>query len=1449
MISVLTRGERFIRAVDQQEALDMFCPSDIDDAQEEEAKTREPSGGGQPSEACIDTPAQVSGNIRPKRQTIESIEKEVEEHSLTHCPYRNWCKICVEAQGKEDPHVSTHECSEGIPRFSMDYKEMSEYVEDQKKKMMTIIMIERQTTMSVAFVVKAKGSIEQAKRILEFIESFGYDKVSLKSDNEDVIKVLRDEAIHLRRAQTIPAGSVPYHPETHGIAEKAVQDVTTQLRKCKMALESRIKGRINVDAPIMEWMVEHAARILNCHLVGHDGRVPHNRAKSRNPFPTQVEFGEQVLAKHSRLDKKIARKGPSMSRAVAGTWVGMHDATGENIVIIEAGKAMRVRTIFRRPLSERWNYEVVSKITCNPLRPDPSREDSKISVLIEQVQDEDEGEEDHIDVEDSPSALPSGSHEGISDSKGDLPIHGDEVQCSEGIKRIPMRRRFKITKDILEQHGITEGCKGCQASTRGFERREHSQACRNRFAESMEKTEKGRLALECEKERLAEQNDEEVETDEIAESVANVMNNHCKLLCNAERLKEIFEKLYNENIEKGDYGKVNTPRSSQVDVAEVYSPPRVTAMAVKCGLKAGSALDLTTCDSDGKRLDFSFKEMRERARRKLNEENLECIVVCPMYGPFSQLQNVNYFKIDVNEVEAKLGSAVRHLIFAMEFCRWQASRGKLFVFEHLATATSWKLHVIREVMKIENTVLIDFDFCHYGMATEGDQGNALVKKRTTLMTNSTRIAQRIKRAQCSKDHEHAHLINFKAKACEIYPERFCKDICLGIKDEINDKQHRKGETDKELPAMITNAIEDEGKPPHDDTENYEWLYQRREFYNDITGEYLDKKRAIDARELEIDFFRKMKVYSKVPREVAKSMKAKVITTRWLDVSKGDRENPDYRSRLVGREIKRDQRLDLFAATPPLEALKMIVSICASNQSKDEPYRIMTSDIERAYFFAKARRPIFIEIPIEDREEGDEDMVGKFNLSLYGTRDAAQNWQAEFTDYLTASQFKKGQSSPCNFYHSAEQLHVIVHGDDFTTTGPLRGLKWFEQLLNKKYECKHKLLGPEGETNVRVLNRVLSWNKDGIYYEADHAELIIEQLKLEESKSVVILGNREDQTKTFEQDSDFMNLEEASTYRMMAARLIYLAMDRPDIQNAIKERAKQMPRPKEHHWVLIKRMGRYLTKVPRLVQKFDWLTKTIDITGYSDFDWAGDLLTRKSTSGGACMIASHTIKTWSSTQQIIALSTAEAELYALIKCACQCIGIISLAADFGVELKATVMTDASAALGISQRRGLGKFRHIDVQWLWIQERLHRGELKAQKIAGKENPADLMTKHLTADEMTKHVEVLGYEMRTDRSEKSLKISTVSNHGKDEWKQDAQCLIRWHNEARTKMFSLFQAAGCPSISQLTSTRITHGTYVDTGEAFMIQDNWTCRGTQWRDLRRPWTGRIVFIPKERLY
>ena len=124
--------------------------------------------------------------------------------------------------------------------------------------------------------------------------------------------------------------------------------------------------------------------------------------------------------------------------------------------------------------------------------------------------------------------------------------------------------------------------------------------------------------------------------------------------------------------------------------------------------------------------------------------------------------------------------------------------------------------------------------------------------------------------------------------------------------------------------------------------------------DDVSGAPLDEKLLREARALEMHFFEKMGVYTRVPRsEIYKTGKGKLIKGRWIDVNKGDASKPDYRSRFVGREFNTRVDPALYAATPPLEVLKLLLGDAASR--KAEKVHIMLSDVKRAYFNAKSKR--------------------------------------------------------------------------------------------------------------------------------------------------------------------------------------------------------------------------------------------------------------------------------------------------------------------------------------------------------------------------------------------------------------------------------------------------------------------------------------------------------------
>ena len=142
-------------------------------------------------------------------------------------------------------------------------------------------------------------------------------------------------------------------------------------------------------------------------------------------------------------------------------------------------------------------------------------------------------------------------------------------------------------------------------------------------------------------------------------------------------------------------------------------------------------------------------------------------------------------------------------------------------------------------------------------------------------------------------------------------------------------------------------------------------------WDDVSNENLVPDLVHAARALEMEYFHKLGVYEKVPRGHQESTGGKIIGVRWVDVNKGDALDVNYRSMLVGREFNIGRDDALYASTPPLEALRLIVSYAATQPSDGERRIIMINDIRRAYFYAtcKIQRDVHMELPKEYPDHG------------------------------------------------------------------------------------------------------------------------------------------------------------------------------------------------------------------------------------------------------------------------------------------------------------------------------------------------------------------------------------------------------------------------------------------------------------------------------------------------
>ena len=299
--------------------------------------------------------------------------------------------------------------------------------------------------------------------------------------------------------------------------------------------------------------------------------------------------------------------------------------------------------------------------------------------------------------------------------------------------------------------------------------------------------------------------------------------------------------------------------------------------------------------------------------------------------------------------------------------------------------------------------------------------------------------------------------------------------------------------------------------------------------------------------------------------------------------------------------------------------------------------------------------------------------------------------------------------------------------------------------------KGEVLGnhPGEVQETTFLGRTIRYTNKGYEYEGHqkHVRILIKEWDMEDCKSLSSPGAAAEKAspKLKAEEEQELGVAEAKIYRRAAARINYMALDRADLSFASKEASRGMAKPTVGDVVRLKRILRYLKGSPRVVNRFIWQDPQSVIAGYSDSDWAGCVKTRKSTSGGFLMIGCHMITHWSSTQSIIALSSAEAELNALIKLASEALGIQNTLKEHGQIYKIVALTDSSASDGMLHREGCGKVKHLETRQLWLQGHVAEKKVEVKKIPREINCSDCLTHHWTNKDCEKHFKRVGLMWR--------------------------------------------------------------------------------------------------------
>lgn len=300
---------------------------------------------------------------------------------------------------------------------------------------------------------------------VEVLESLGYRRVTMRSDNEPSIVAFLEKLKGAWPGEVVAESSSVGDPQSNGAAEAGVGVVKGLIRTNKLALEGKLGQTIADDHPLLQWIVRYSTAVYRRYKVGPDGATPYERLVQRKCSSQAAEFGEHIWYTPQGADAR----GDDRRRR-PGFYLGPVDGRRDRWVADDTGMRMS-RDIGRRPWDEKWDTRILTAVKTGPFRPyGGAEEPARMKAPVRSNPNPPDPEEPRIPP-------------------------------------VPEPRRVRLTKPMFaEKYGWTVGCDECDRLRNNRERsgRGHSEACRQRIEGEMRKNEADKARLDKAANKFAE---------------------------------------------------------------------------------------------------------------------------------------------------------------------------------------------------------------------------------------------------------------------------------------------------------------------------------------------------------------------------------------------------------------------------------------------------------------------------------------------------------------------------------------------------------------------------------------------------------------------------------------------------------------------------------------------------------------------------------------------------------------------------------------------------------------------------------------------------------------------------------------------------------------------------------------------------------------------------------
>ena len=453
---------------------------------------------------------------------------------------------------------------------------------------------------------------------------------------------------------------------------------------------------------------------------------------------------------------------------------------------------------------------------------------------------------------------------------------------------------------------------------------------------------------------------------------------------------------------------------------------------------------------------------------------------------------------------------------------------------------------------------------------------------------------------------------------------------------------------------------------------------------------------------------------------------KTVGCKWVFSIKykADGSIDRYKARLVAKGFTQTYDIDYVETFSPVVKLNTVRVLLSLAANLDWP--LLQLDVKNAFLHGDLEEKVYMDIPPGFTSSSGTGVVCKLERALYGLKQSPRAWFGRFSSAMRRYGFVQSNADHTLFLkHRQKRLTaLIVYVDDMIITGDdTEEMSKLQEQLSAEFEMKN-----QGGLKY-FLGIEVARSQKGIFLSQRKYVLdLLSEVGLLECKPVdtpIIqnhgLTEHTDQVPT-----------NKGRYQRLVGKLICLSHTRPDIAYAVSVVSQFMHNPSEEHMNAVIRILRYLKSSPGKGLMFS-KNNRLDVEGYTDADWAGSILDRKSTSGYFTFVGGNLVTWRSKKQKVVARSSAEAEFRGMAKGLCELLWLRRLLMEisYGPNMEMNLFCDNKAAIDISQNPiQHDRTKHVEIDRHFIKQNLEEKIIRFVFVKSENQLADILTKAVSS-----------------------------------------------------------------------------------------------------------------------